>query len=86
MPLVTFPKPGRFQFTLLEGETPVVGVEASLITIRVRPLGRAEYAEAVFPYATWCRMAPISRTLAIHEQCRDVLQGQRFEVMGETLA
>lgn len=56
------------------------------ITITVKPVDGVGYAEAAFSYDEWLGMAPIRRALSIHEQCRAVLQGRRFEVISERLA
>ena len=40
---------------------------------------------ATFTKREWDGMFPVTRVLAIHEQCRDVLKGAPFDVLYETL-
>lgn len=71
---------------IAKGESPISGMPARSIVIRVKPVDGVDYADAVFPHEEWLGMAPIKRALSIHDQCREVLKGQRFEVIRERLA
>jgi hypothetical protein len=70
---------------IAKGESPIAGTPARSIVIRVKPVGRCDYAEATFAFDEWSTMHPLKRVFAIHDQCRAVLKGERFEVLSERL-
>lgn len=55
------------------------------ITIHARSLDNGATCKAEFQLARWQMLSPVSRVLAIHEQCRATLNGNRFEVIRETV-
>lgn len=55
---------------------------------RIRIDVRSKYGAesiAVFELQQWRAMGPLSRCLAIHEQCRDKLKGKPFSVLRERI-
>lgn len=67
------------------GSPAIVERKPQSVTITVKHVDGVDYVDATFHYEEWVHMAPIKRVLSIHEQCRAVLNGGRFEVIRETL-
>lgn len=54
---------------------------STVIVVRVRGVG-GEGAARIDRH-TWDSMSAAARVLELHDQCRDVLRGERFDVLSE---